>query len=184
MQPESCKDPDNEGQATQFHHLINERILKGQYLHCMGCWPSELGCRRTPTEWLASLPGKGCCSRASWLGPQGLQPRHWWAGCWGPRGQKHRPGGSAWSGAPPQWTAGAGRTGRSGRASPDTSPAQLRTASAHRPGGQDQTTTGKMAKDRRSDTGFCGELKTKLRGQMEFNNFHLTLRKRFAIRIF
>ena len=138
-----CRDPENEAVKQ---HLAHERIPEGPHLHCMGCWPSELGCRRTPTGWLVSLPGKGCCSRAGRLGRQGLQPQRLGAGCWGPPGQKHRPGGSAWSGAPPRWTAGAGCTGRPGRASLDTSPAPPTTAWAHQPGGQDQTTAGETAK--------------------------------------
>lgn len=115
----------------------------------MGCWPSEQSCRRTPTGWLASHPWKGCCSQAGWLGHPGLQPQHWQAGCWAPQEQKRRPGGSAWSGAPPQSMVGAECTGRLGRAGLDTSPAQQRTVSAHQPGGRDRTTARQTTKGTR-----------------------------------
>lgn len=130
--------------ATRGQNLVLVMGLTGESFHslhiyCRGCWPSELGCRKTPTGWLVSLLGMGCCSQAGQLGPRGLQLQRWGAGCWGPRGQKHRPGGSAWSGAPPRWTAGAGYTGRPGRAGLGTAPAQQKTASAHLLGGRDQT---------------------------------------------
>lgn len=124
----------------RIYRAPDQRILEGPYLRCMGCWPSELGCRRNPTGWLVSLPGKGCCSRAGQLGPQGLQ--RWRAGCWGPQGRKRHPGGSAWSGAPPQWMAGAGCTAGPGRAGLGTGPAQQKTASACLQGGRGQTTEG------------------------------------------
>lgn len=157
--------------ATKFQHLARERILEGQYVRYMGCWPSEQGCRRTPTGRLASHPEKGCYSQAGRLGSQGLWPQHQRAGCWGPRGRRRRPGGSAWSGEPPRWTAGAGCTGRLGRAGLDTSPAQPRMASAHRPGDRDQT----RARQRANRTRIRCELTRwpeNHRAKMEFNNCH------------
>lgn len=156
------RDPESEAVGQQNSNILHERIPEGSYLRCMGCWLSELNCRRIPIEWLASLPGKECCSQAGRLGPRGLQPQRWQAGCWGPRGQKRHPGESAWSGAPPQWTAGAGHTGRPGRAGLDTSPAQQKTVSAHLPGGRDRTAVGKQQSKEESDTSFYGNPKTTL----------------------
>lgn len=139
MQPKFPREPSTDSEVTQVKHFAQEKIPAVQYLRCKGCWPSERDCRRTPTAWLAFLPWKGCYSQAGWQAPQYLLPQHWWAGCSEPQGRRHHPGGSAWSGVPPRWTAEVGCTERLRKAGRDTCPARQRRASGHQLGGQDQT---------------------------------------------